>query len=116
MCNSIAFQLRCDLQSRPWPSANSTVRKPMHIQIAKDYSAMSAQTADFIVSELKQRPDLLLCASAGGTPTGPYEQLVIHRSRQGSLFKKMRVVQIDEWVGPSPSHPATCRYDLRTKL
>jgi galactosamine-6-phosphate isomerase len=88
----------------------------MHIQIAKDYSAMSAQTADFIVSELKQRPDLLLCASAGGTPTGPYEQLVIHRSRQGSLFKKMRVVQIDEWVGPSPSHPATCRYDLRTKL
>jgi galactosamine-6-phosphate isomerase len=59
---------------------------------------------------------LLLCASAGGTPTGPYEQLALHYTRQPQLFKKMRVVQIDEWVGPSPTHPATCRYDLQTKL
>jgi galactosamine-6-phosphate isomerase len=28
----------------------------------------------------------------------------------------MRVVQIDEWVGPAPAHAATCRYDLQTKL
>jgi galactosamine-6-phosphate isomerase len=88
----------------------------MHIQLAKDYSDMSARAADFIVAELKQRPALLLCASAGGTPTGPYQQLAIRHSRQPQLFKKMRVVQIDEWVGPSPTHPATCRYDLKTKL
>lgn len=88
----------------------------MHIQIAKDYSEMSAQTADFIVAELKRRPNLLLCASAGGTPTSPYEQLAIRYARRPQLFKKMRVVQIDEWVGPPPAHPATCRYDLETKL
>jgi galactosamine-6-phosphate isomerase len=88
----------------------------MHIQIDKDYASMSARAADFIVSELKQRPDLLLCASAGGTPTGPYQQLATRHARQPGLFKKMRVVQIDEWVGPHPTHPATCRYDLQTKL
>jgi galactosamine-6-phosphate isomerase len=88
----------------------------MRIQIDKDYAAMSARAADFIVAELKQRPDLLLCASAGGTPTGPYEQLALRYTRQPQLFKKMRVVQIDEWVGPAPTHPATCRYDLHTKL
>jgi galactosamine-6-phosphate isomerase len=88
----------------------------MQIEIAKDYSVMSAQAADFIVSELKARPNLLLCASAGGTPTGPYAQLVVRYSRQPYLFKKMRVIQIDEWVGPHPTHPATCRYDLQTKL
>jgi galactosamine-6-phosphate isomerase len=88
----------------------------MHIQIDKDYKLMSARAADFIVAELKQRPDLLLCASAGGTPTGPYEQLAVRHARRPRLFKKMRVVQIDEWVGPPPSHPATCRYDLQTKL
>jgi galactosamine-6-phosphate isomerase len=88
----------------------------MRIQIEKDYKAMSARAADFIVAELKQRPDLLLCASAGGTPTGPYEQLAARFTRQPHLFKKMRVVQIDEWVGPPPTHPATCRYDLQTKL
>jgi galactosamine-6-phosphate isomerase len=88
----------------------------MRIQIDKDYAAMSARAADFIVAELKRRPDLLLCASAGGTPTGPYEQLAARYVRQPHVFKKMRVVQIDEWVGPAPSHPATCRYDLQTKL
>jgi galactosamine-6-phosphate isomerase len=88
----------------------------MRIRIDKDYDAMSARAADFIVAELKQRPDLLLCASAGGTPTGPYEQLAIRYARQPQLFSKMRVVQIDEWVGPHPTHPATCRYDLQTKL
>jgi putative deaminase/isomerase len=88
----------------------------MRIQIDKDYAAMSARAADFIVAELKQCPDLLLCASAGGTPTGPYEQLAVRYTRQPQLFKKMRVVQIDEWVGPPPTHPATCRYDLQTKL
>lgn len=88
----------------------------MRLQIAKDYCEMSAQTADFIIAELKQRPNLLLCASAGGTPTGPYEQLAVRHTRRPQLFKKMRVVQIDEWVGPAPTHPATCRYDLQTKL
>jgi galactosamine-6-phosphate isomerase len=88
----------------------------MRIQIDKDYKAMSARAANFIVAELKQRPNLLLCASAGGTPTGPYEQLAVRYARQRQLFKKMRVVQIDEWVGPPPTHPATCRYDLQTKI
>lgn len=88
----------------------------MNLQIAKDYAAMSARAADYIVAELKVRPDLLLCASAGGTPTGPYEQLAIRYARAPHLFKKMRVVQIDEWVGPPPTHPATCRSDLQTKL
>jgi galactosamine-6-phosphate isomerase len=88
----------------------------MRIQIDKDYAAMSARTADFIAAELKQHPGLLLCASAGGTPTGPYEQLAARYTTQPQLFKKMRVVQIDEWVGPPPSHPATCRSDLQTKL
>jgi galactosamine-6-phosphate isomerase len=88
----------------------------MRIQIDKDYAAMSARAADFIVVELKECPDLLLCASAGGTPTGPYEQLAARYTRQPRIFRKMRVVQIDEWVGPPPTHPATCRYDLKTKL
>jgi len=88
----------------------------MRIQIDKDYAAISARAADFIVAEVKRRPDLLLCVSAGGTPTGPYQQLAARYTRQPHLFRKIRVVQIDEWVGPPPSHPATCRYDLRTKL
>jgi putative deaminase/isomerase len=77
---------------------------------------MSQRAADLIVVELKRRPDLLLCASAGRTPTKAYEQLAARRKRQPRLFKKMRVLQIDEWGGLAPGSPASCQADLRAKL
>lgn len=77
---------------------------------------MSHEAADFICAELKQRPDLLLCASAGGTPTRAYELLAARYARDPGLFKQMRVLQIDEWCGLAPGNPATCHADLQTKL
>lgn len=77
---------------------------------------MSHKTADFICGELKQRPDLLLCASAGSTPTRAYELLAARYARDPGLFKQMRVLQIDEWCGLAPGSPATCQADLQTKL
>jgi galactosamine-6-phosphate isomerase len=85
-------------------------------EIAEDYAAMSQGAADLIVAELKRRPDLLLCASAGGTPTTAYERLAARRARQPRLFEKMRVLQIDEWGGLPRENPATCQADLQTKL
>lgn len=77
---------------------------------------MSEEAADFICGELKERPDLLLCASAGVTPTRTYELLAARYARDPGLFKQMRVLQIDEWCGLAPGSPATCRADLQTKL
>jgi len=88
----------------------------MQIDIAKDYETMSERVADFILTELKQLPSLLFCASAGGTPTRPYERLAVRQKKQPALFKKMRVMQIDEWVGVTRSNSATCWMDLKTKL
>ena len=33
-----------------------------------------------------------------------------------AIFKKLRVLQIDEWGGLPPGNPATCRTDLQNKL
>jgi galactosamine-6-phosphate isomerase len=84
--------------------------------VAKDYPDMSRLAADFIEKEVRSQPDLLFCASAGGTPTGVYEQMASSHARNPRLFKKFRVLQIDEWGGLSPRNPATCRMDLVTKL
>src|SRR5690348_11547683 len=88
----------------------------LKFEIAPSYDALSRRAADVIVAELKQKPDLLLCASAGGTPTGTYERLAHQARSQPRLFGNMRVLQIDEWGGLDPGHPATCEADLRTKL
>jgi galactosamine-6-phosphate isomerase len=88
----------------------------LRIQVLDFYEAMSRDAADLICRELKQKPNLLLCVSAGATPTRTYELLAARYGRQPKLFNRLRVVQIDEWGGLAPGDPATCAEDLRTKL
>src|SRR5260221_14103944 len=88
----------------------------LRLIVAKDYRGMSRLAAEFIQAAVESKPDLLLCASAGGTPTGIYERLATLHDVNSRLFKNLRVLQIDEWGGLSPKNPATCRMDLETKL
>jgi galactosamine-6-phosphate isomerase len=86
------------------------------MQVLNNYEAMSRAAADFIFRELKRQPNLLLCVSAGATPTRTYQLLAARYVRQPKLFNRLRVLQIDEWVGLAPGDPATCAADLRRKL
>ena len=88
----------------------------MDIEVTESYEAVSRRAEQLIVADLKRRPDLILCASAGSTPTRTYELLAARAVLQPGLFEKMRVLQIDEWGGLAPGNLATCEYDLRSKL
>ena len=96
-------------------AAESAARR-MRIIVTEDLGTASQVAANIIVAELKRRPGMLLCASAGGTPTGTYASLAARRVRQPGLFARLRVVLIDEWAGLPRGHPATCEADLRAKL
>lgn len=88
----------------------------LDVQVLGTYDAMSQAAADLICAELRQRPNLLLCVSAGATPTRAYQLLAARALRQPKLFARMRVIQIDEWGGLNPGNLASCQADLRTKL
>lgn len=88
----------------------------LRIDVAESYEAMSRRAEGLIAAELKKKPGLILCASAGGTPTRLYELLAARCRHHPRLFQKMRVLQIDEWGGLSREHPASCETDLRVKL
>src|SRR5215469_12094099 len=94
----------------------SAARQPLDIRIARDYAAMSEQAAEAIGGEIKRIPNLLLCASAGGTPTKTYASLAVHAGRLPRVFSKLRVIQIDEWGGLPRGHAATCKRDLQLNL
>ena len=68
----------------------SNGRSALDLRIAKNYRTMSRWAADVIESELRSQPDLLLCASAGATPTGAYADLaarcVENRALAGSQW------------------------------
>lgn len=95
--------------------ADSTIFA-VNIEVAESYELMSRRAAGLVMAELKKRPSLILCASAGGTPTRLYELLAARHQRQPRLFGKMRVLQIDEWGGLPRRHAASCETDLRLKL
>jgi galactosamine-6-phosphate isomerase len=95
------------------PSRDSSV---LRLNVSQSYEAMSRRAEQLIVEELKKRPSLILCASAGGTPTRLYELLAARHQRQPRLFKRMRVLQIDEWGGLPSGNPASCESDLQIKL
>ncbi|HLH55451.1 MAG TPA: 6-phosphogluconolactonase [Verrucomicrobiae bacterium] len=88
----------------------------LRIDVAPGYESMSRRAEAWIVEELKNKPSLLLCASAGGTPTLLYELLAARARHEPRLFAQMGILQIDEWGGLPKAHPATCDADLREKL
>lgn len=86
------------------------------VEVASNYAEMSRRSANLIISAVRARPNLLLCASAGGTPTGTYAYLAKSYKLSPGLFRKLRVLQIDEWGGLKRESPVTCAADLRQKL
>lgn len=88
----------------------------LRVDIADSYEAMSRRAERLIVSEVRKRPELVLCASAGGSPTLLYEMLGTRHEREPRLFNRIRVLQIDEWGGLPRRNPASCESDLRRKL
>jgi galactosamine-6-phosphate isomerase len=88
----------------------------LHLLIAEDYSAMSLQAARLIEMETKARPDLLVCASGGASWAGCYEELGRKKSRNPGLFRRLRVVQIDEWGGLRRDDLATCRAQITKQM
>ena len=84
--------------------------------VAEDYAAMSRQAARLIDAEARTRPNLLVCASGGGSWAGCYEQLARRHRQNPELFRRLRVVQIDEWGGLKPDDAATCRTQIRAQL
>ena len=94
------------------PGATSALK----VQVAENYETMSRRAAAQILREMRRRPNLLLCASAGGTPTRTYELLAARCARRPRRFSRLRVLQIDEWAGLAEGHPASCAADLRKKL
>jgi galactosamine-6-phosphate isomerase len=93
-----------------------TVTPGLQVRVAKSHAGMSKQAARIIVAELKKKPDLLLCASAGGTPGETYQFLAQEFARRSGLFARLSVIQIDEWAGLPRGSSASCEADLRLKL
>lgn len=97
-------------------SLENAYQQGFTVQVLEDYESISREAGEQVIRRLKEKPDLILCASTGGSPTGMYAYLVARGKAEPKLFERMRVLQIDEWGGLPAGHSATCKADLEQKL
>lgn len=88
----------------------------MRIEIARDYEDLSRRAARDVLGELRRHPGLLLGVATGDSPRRTYERLVESRAEKPGLFRAVRVVTLDEWLGLVPGHPASCETYVRERI
>lgn len=88
----------------------------LNIIVPGDYEQMSQCCADMIFSDISDRPDLLLCAATGSTPTRTYDLLTAMYEKNPETFDELRIVKLDEWGGIPGNDPATCETYLQKHL
>ncbi len=82
----------------------------------RDYEEISRQAAARVIAVAASKSDLLLCAPAGNSPTGLYRELAGEAERSPHLFRSLRIVKLDEWLGLPASDAATCEHFLKARL
>lgn len=85
----------------------------LRVEVYPDYQTLSDGAAEAIEGELRSKPDLLLCAATGSSPTGAYARLAERRRGDPDLFRALRVIKLDEWSGLAIDDPGTCETYLR---
>lgn len=81
-----------------------------------DYQQMSRAAAARVIAAVAAKGDSLLCAAAGNSPAGVYQELGREAQQQPSLFENLRVVKLDEWLDLPPGDAASCESFLRSAL
>jgi galactosamine-6-phosphate isomerase len=75
----------------------------MNINYFSNAEAMSQKAAELVLEEVQLNPSLLLCTATGGSPKLLYQILAEESQKQEQLFKKTRIIPLDEWIGlPTP--------------
>lgn len=88
----------------------------MRIEVVKDYETLSRRAEQCIIRALRASPSLLLGVATGASPAGTYERLARRREAEPGVFRALRIVGLDEWLGLPPGHPGSCRRYIRERL
>ncbi|HEX7072005.1 MAG TPA: 6-phosphogluconolactonase [Rhodothermales bacterium] len=84
--------------------------------VFEDAGALAHAAAEKILALARNKPDLLLCAATGTSPMQTYAHLARHHRQYPDTLARIRVVQLDEWLGLPRGGTSTCEHYLREHL
>jgi len=82
----------------------------------ENFEDLSTRASTLVLAELGARPDLLLCAATGRSPTGMYRALADAAGAEPGVYSGLRIVALDEWGGVRGTTPGSTRAYLQTHL
>lgn len=71
----------------------------MRIEQFNDVKELGERALGITMEEIVLNPKLLVCAATGNSPLPLYQGLAQKALEQVDLFKNMRIIALDEWVG-----------------
>lgn len=88
----------------------------MKFKIVNDYDEMSSYAAKLIKETVDEKPNAILGLATGSTPVGFYKELIKIYNNNEISFKKVRTVNLDEYIGLEGTHPQSYRYFMNENL
>lgn len=88
----------------------------MKIIFTEDYDELSEKAFEIMKDVVKINPYAVLGLATGTTPLGVYKRLIADHLKNGTSYKHIRAVNLDEYKGLSAIHPQSYAYFMRKNL
>lgn len=82
----------------------------------ENYTEMSLEAGKIIVDKIRTNPSLTLGLATGSTPKGVYDYLIQDHEENGTTYKQVKSVNLDEYIGLSVEDPNSYHYFMNQTL
>lgn len=88
----------------------------MKVIIAKNYDEVSQKAAEIVIDVVKNNPNAVLGLATGSTPLGLYAEMIKDHKQNGTSYKNIKTVNLDEYQGLDIESDQSYVYFMRHNL
>ena len=88
----------------------------MKVIVTENYEEMSKKAAQVVIEIVKNNPSAVLGFATGSSPIGLYQNMIKDHKENGTSYKNVTSVNLDEYVGLKADHDQSYAYFMRTNL
>ena len=88
----------------------------MKVIVVENYEEMSAKAAEILTNIVKSNPKAVLGLATGSSPIGTYQNMAKDHKENGTSYKDVVTVNLDEYVGLTADHNQSYAYFMYENL
>ena len=88
----------------------------MKVIVCKNYEEMSKEAFKVMANVVKNNPNAILGLATGSTPIGLYKEMIKDHKENGTSYKNIKTVNLDEYAGLDYSSDQSYVYFMRDNL